>query len=98
MGMLRLLTNTKVMGVDVTSRAEAWDVYTTIQQDPRVIFVGESSALEDSWRSMTQSQSSSPGDWTDAYLLAFAKTLNLTLVTFDQALQTTTGGHVLTLR
>ena len=97
MSLLRLLTNPKVMGVDVISRADAWDVYRKIQRDPRVSFLNEPAGLEEVWRSMTLSPSSAPGDWTDAYLLAFARALHLTLVSFDQAFKTVTESPVVIL-
>jgi len=97
MGLLRLLTNNKVMGVDVISRAEAWEVYSKIQQDRRMTFLGEPTGLEDGWRSLTQSPSVVPGDWTDAYLLAFAKARELTLVTFDQVFQTIPDANIVVL-
>ncbi len=88
MSLLRLLTNPKVMGIDVIDRAQAWEVYNKIQRDPRVSFLNEPAGIEDAWRLITQSPSSAPGDWTDAYLLSFARVLNLTLVSFDQAFKT----------
>ena len=85
------------MGVDVISRARAWDVYAQIMQDPRVTFFGESSGLEAEWRSLTQSPSSMSSDWTDTYLLAFAKVDGLTIVSFDQAFKTVTDPPVIIL-
>ena len=97
MGLLRLLTNSKVMGVDLISRPEAWRVYDQIRQDRRMAFFGEPTSLEEGWRSITQSASAVPGDWTDAYLVAFAKARDFTLVTFDQALGTAPASNVIVL-
>lgn len=85
MGLLRLLTNPKVMTDETLNKNQAWEVYDRIREDPRIIFLNEPGDVEENWRFITQS-SSAPKDWTDAYLLAFAKTRALTFVTFDQAL------------
>jgi predicted nucleic acid-binding protein len=52
--------------------------------------VDEPRGLEVIWRSLTQSSGSVFPDWTDAYLLAFAKARGFTLVSFDQAFKAVT--------
>jgi uncharacterized protein len=82
MGLLRLLTNTHVMGVDVLRPGEAWRVYEGVMRDSRMRFVDEPSGLEGIWKSLMKA--SGPGAWTDAYLMAFAEAHGLHMVTFDK--------------
>ncbi len=84
--LLRLLTNPAVMGAEVLDGSRAWSVYDEIRSDSRVEFVPEPAGLESEWRRLTGGGSSSPANWTDSYLLAFARAGWLQLVTFDNAL------------
>jgi toxin-antitoxin system PIN domain toxin len=93
MGLLRLLTNRKVMGEEVLTQQQAWNNYDQLHQDPHVAFLNEPGGLEEAWRSMSPAYS-----WTDAYLLAFAKARDLTLVTFDQALEIAPDSRIIVLR
>jgi toxin-antitoxin system PIN domain toxin len=83
MGFLRLITNRQVMGADVVTQKEAWQVYQKLSRDPRVTFLHEPSGIEDEWRQLTQSGSTSTNTWTDAYLAAFALIRGLKVVSFD---------------
>ena len=84
MALLRHLTNSKIMGKFVQSQQDAWRNYDKLVNDPRVVFVGEPTTLEVTFRNFTQTASPSHGVWTDAYLAAFAIALQALLVTFDQ--------------
>ena len=87
LGLLRLLTAEAVMGRDeVLTQEEAWKTYDRWLQDERVSFLGEPPDIEAPFRDMTRSRQSSPKDWADSYLAAFAASAQLTLVTFDHAL------------
>ncbi|MBV8672172.1 MAG: hypothetical protein JOZ33_01950 [Acidobacteriaceae bacterium] len=55
-------------------------------KDDRTAFVEEPAAIEKDFRALTQSLHSSPKLWSDAYIAAFARAGNMTLVTFDQGL------------
>ena len=86
-GLLRLLTNSRVMGQNVRRRQkEAWDLYDAFYRDPRVTFTTEPSDMETAWREAhTLGFHTGPNFWTDAYLAAFAATAGFTiLVTFDR--------------
>jgi toxin-antitoxin system PIN domain toxin len=83
MGFLRLITNRHVMVADVVTQKEAWQVYQKLSRDPRVTFLHEPSGIEDEWRQLTQSGSTSTNTWTDAYLAAFALIRGLKVVSFD---------------
>jgi len=86
MGLLRLLTQERVMGEDVVTQQEAWEIYDQIKEDPRIGFLNEPSALEPLWRSFSVQKRPAHHAWTDAYLMAFAKARDLTLVSFDGAI------------
>lgn len=85
MGLLRLLTNSRVMAGDALSAARAWNVLDAFCEDGRVLFVPEPSGLEDRWRAITKRPNTGPNFWTDAYLAAFAATMEFTVVTFDKS-------------
>jgi uncharacterized protein len=84
--VLRLLTTESVMGKDVRTLSQAWELWDKIWADPRVAFLPEPDDLEVELRAQTRSSSRSPKVWGDAYLLAFAVAAGLKLVTFDRAM------------
>ena len=86
MSLLRLLTTSAVMGDEVINQAEAWQAYDRWFEDTRVVFLDEPTGLESAFRSHSQRKNRSPKDWADAYLIAFAAVLGLTLVSFDRGL------------
>jgi uncharacterized protein len=93
LGLLRLLTASAVMGPDqVRSQQEAWRTYDRWLQDERIGFLEEPGAVESQFRALTRSPHATPKDWADSYLLAFAETAQLRLVTFDQAILQKSAG------
>ena len=84
--VLRLLTTAAVMGADVRTMAEAWEIWDQLASDDRIGFLSEPDDLETHFRKHSRLTSASPKVWADAYLLAFAQAAGLTLVTFDRAL------------
>ena len=84
MGLLRLLTNRKVMGANVLTPADAWRVYASLCDDDRVQYAEGPPHLEESWREAAMHLEAGPNFWTDAYLAAFAETSDYTIVTFDR--------------
>jgi uncharacterized protein len=86
MGLLRLLTNARVMGRATLSPAAAWQVYEELQKDERVIFLSEPSGLEERWRELTLRRTSSVNLWADCYLRAFAEVRGIQVSTIDPAL------------
>jgi len=84
MGMLRLLTNRKVMGENILTPADAWRVYATLCDDDRVQYAEEPPHLEDRWREAAKHLGPGQNFWTDAYLAAFAEAGDYTIVTFDR--------------
>lgn len=95
LSLLRLLTNESVMGVDVVTQAEAWRIYDLFYENGRTFLTDEPRGLEDLLRARTTKKRSSTKEWADEYLLAFAETAGLTLVTFDKALAGRAKGSVL---
>ena len=88
-GLLRLLTNTAVMGNKTLILREAWAVYDGWLQDPRVEFYPEPRNVEAGFGQTTEPFASKPASkWVgDCWLLAYAEAAEARLVTFDQALR-----------
>jgi hypothetical protein len=83
MGLLRLLTNPNVMGRAPRTIGQAWDVFTQLRRDRRLLFMAEPEGVESAWRGFMTQPGVGPSSWTDAYLAAFARTHSCLLVTFD---------------
>ena len=88
LGLLRLLTNTAVMGENILTLSQAWAVYDRWLEDPRVEFSAEPRNMDAGFRESTEPFGDRPASqWVgDCYLLAYAKHSHSTLVTFDKAL------------
>ena len=85
--VLRLLTTENVMGEDVCSMSQAWDLWDKVAADPQIAFLPEPENLESELRTKTRTANRSAKVWADAYLLSFSAVAGLKLVTFDRALQ-----------
>jgi len=94
--VLRLVTTEKIMGNDVKSMLEAWDLWDRVWADQRIAFLPEPDGLEKEFRKRSRLPSRSPKVWADAYLLAFTEAAGVKLVTFDRALESR-GADVLVL-
>src|ERR1700680_1293210 len=70
--VLRLVTTESVMGKDVRSMSQAWELWDKVWADPRIAFLAEPAGLESEFRVQSRLSSKSPKVWGDAYLLAFA--------------------------
>ena len=97
MGLLRLLTNQRCMGVDVVGQVEAWRVYQRMTRDLRVQFLTEPAGIEAVWRQLTQSSRPGAGLWTDAYVQAFATLKDLRVVSLDKGFRRFAGPEALIL-
>lgn len=88
LGLLRLLTNASVMGDRTMTLSKAWGVYDKWLEDPRVKFYPEPRNLDAAFRKMTEAFAAQPATKAvgDCFLLAYAKEVQATLVTFDQGL------------
>jgi len=85
-GLLRLLTNSAVMNGKPLSMKAAWTIYDKLFEDIRVARIAEPPGIEKPFRDYSWTKASSQKLWADAYLLAMAKELGATLITFDRAL------------
>lgn len=87
-GLLRLLTNSAVMGDQTLTVHKAWQVYDDWLQDPRVDFYPEPRGVDAAFRQVTLPFASRQASkWMgDCWLLAFAREIRATLVTFDRQL------------
>lgn len=88
LGLLRILTNTAVMGDQTLTLRKAWAVYDRWLEDPRVEFHPEPRQAEAAFRQATEPFASKTATkWVgDCWLLAFAQATQSRLLTFDQAL------------
>ena len=94
--ILRLLTTEAILGEDTLTMSAAWALWDKTSADTRISLLAEPVNLETEFRSRSRLSSASPKVWADAYLLAFAATAGLKLVTFDRALKVS-GVDVLVL-
>ena len=100
LGLLRLLTHPAVMRDEVKTQQEAWKAYGQLASDPRVAFYSETTPerVEAALRALTATSRFAPQQWPDAYLAAFARVADLTLVTLDKALGKLAGRECLLLQ
>jgi predicted nucleic acid-binding protein len=87
LSLLRLLTTEAVMGAEVMTQAEAWNVYDLWLSDSRVVFLEEPVNLDVPFRRLSRQKHANPKTWSDSYLAAFATAAGLRFVTFDRAFQ-----------
>ena len=87
LSFLRLITTEAIMGKDVLSQVGAWGLYDRWFDDSRVVFLEEPPALEKLFRTYSRQARPAAKDWADSYLLAFAQSADLRLVTFDRSLK-----------
>ena len=83
MGLLRLLTNPRVMGRAPRTIGQAWETFEQLRADRRLVFASEPERIESAWRGFMTQPAVGPSSWTDAYLAAFAEAHSYSLVTFD---------------
>lgn len=86
LGLFRILTTVAVMGPEVLTQLGCWQTYDRWNQTGQVAWADEPQDLEVRLRALTGHAASSPKEWMDAYLAAFAETAGIQLVTFDRAL------------
>lgn len=88
LGILRLLANAAVTGMQPLTLHEAWGVYDQWMEDPRVDFYPEPRNVDAEFREVMAPFATKPASkWVgDGWLLAFAAEADATLVTFDRAL------------
>ena len=83
MALLRLLTNPHAMRASARTVGQAWEIFTSLRQDRRVVFTPDEERVDAIWRNWMTQPGIGPSSWTDAYLAALAQTRSNSLVTFD---------------
>jgi toxin-antitoxin system PIN domain toxin len=94
---LRLLTNSRVMGIDVRSGSEAWTDYDELANDIRVSFVEKGFGLDAALRGLTMSSRASHRLWPDAYLGALSIVKGMQVISFDSVFRTMPGVDAIVL-
>jgi toxin-antitoxin system PIN domain toxin len=84
MGLLRLLTNHKVMGNRARTQRGAWKIVDDFNRNGRVQYLDEPPVVTAAFRSLSQRNSRGKSSWSDAYIAAVAQRSGLTVATFDQ--------------
>jgi toxin-antitoxin system PIN domain toxin len=95
MGFFRLLTTGAVMGDEVLTQRQCWMLYWQWISGGKATQENELATVSLAFEQRTMADASSPKEWMDAYLAAFAETAGIQLVTFDRALAAKVKGAVL---
>ena len=94
-GFFRLLTTAMVMGDEILTQQQCWTLYRQWISAGKASLQSEPIKVGPIFEQRSTIDASSPKEWTDAYLAAFAEAAGLTLVTFDRALAGKAKGAVL---
>ncbi len=85
MALLRLLSNSRVMGTSVLRPAQAWNVVQSLIDDPRIEVLDQVPPTHGKlWYDNVVRREPSPDLWTDAWLAALAQAHDCEMVTFDR--------------
>jgi toxin-antitoxin system PIN domain toxin len=85
MALLRLLSNSRIMGSSVLSPAPAWSAVQSLIDDPRIEVLDQVPATHGKlWYGNVARREPSPDLWTDAWLAALAQAHDIEMVTFDR--------------
>lgn len=85
MALLRLLTNTRVMGASTLRPVQAWTVVQSLLDDPRVVSIEQVPVAHAKlWHDNIARREPTPDLWTDAWLAALAQAHDCEMVTFDR--------------
>jgi toxin-antitoxin system PIN domain toxin len=85
MALLRLLTNSRVMGSGTLRPSQAWAVMQRLLDDPRILVIEQVPAAQvQLWYDNIARREPTPDLWTDAWLAALAQGSDCEVVTFDR--------------
>ena len=84
LGLLRLLTNDRVMGDQKRTLQQAFGDYSLLLAQNPVVYSGEPSGIDRFVKAHCRIGGSSRNFWTESYLAAFARAGRLELATFDR--------------
>jgi toxin-antitoxin system PIN domain toxin len=96
-GLLRLLSEPKIMGQRALTMGQAWNLYDRLMSDSRFVYRAEPDGIEALWRKLCPPSQVAPRLWTDAYLASFAAVNGMQLVTFDRGFRRFAGVNALVL-
>lgn len=94
LGWFRLMTTEAVMGQAVRTQRQCWEIYQTWIDAGKAALVADPAGLDVGFQARASANQTSPKQWADAYLAAFAEAAKLTLVTLDRALAAQSPGSV----
>ena len=83
LALLRFLTNPRILGDAALDGEAAWQALRTWLAVPHVRFLDEPAGLDEWLGRWAQRHNICGGEWTDAYLAAFAAASGCRLVAFD---------------
>ncbi|MDX2081114.1 MAG: TA system VapC family ribonuclease toxin [Terrimicrobiaceae bacterium] len=84
LGLLRLLTNARVMHGAPFTAAEAWEAYRAFAALPEVCFVEDSVVAENRFELWSRVPGFPADRWTDAWIAAIASSVDARAVSFDR--------------
>lgn len=85
MALLRLLTNSRVMGSGTLRPSQAWGAVQYLIDDARVLVLEQTpTAHAKLWYDNVARREPTPDLWTDAWLAALAQAHDCEMVTFDR--------------
>jgi hypothetical protein len=91
LALLRFLTNPRIVGPGALDGAAAWRALKTWLSVPGVRMLAEPAGLDEWLERWSTTRDPRGGDWTDAYLAAFAAASGCRLVAFDSDFRNYTG-------
>ena len=83
LGLLRLLTNSRVMSGSPFTPSEAWEAYHAFSALPEVCFLEDSLAAERQFELWSRRPDFAPHRWTDAWIASLARSSGARVVSFD---------------
>lgn len=83
LGLLRLLTNTRVMRGAPFTAVGAWEAYQSFTALPEVCFIEDSFAAQERFEQWTRRRDFPAHFWTDAWIAALASASGARVVSFD---------------
>jgi len=83
LALVRLLSNPRVLGPAALSGAAAWQAFEQWMALPETALLPEPPGVDEALAAWSAELPLRGGDWTDAYLAAFAHAANCRLVAFD---------------
>lgn len=83
LALLRFLTNPRILGDAALDGEKAWQALRIWLSVPKVQFLSEPAGLDEWLGQWSREQDIRSGQWTDAYLAAFAAAGGCRLVAFD---------------